>query len=174
MAKRGSVEWIQNISKSRKGQFVGKENPFYGKHHSEKTKRFLSGRVVSDEARKKNSDFHKGKIPWNKGKPWSDEMRVKISKSLQGKPNLKIRGNNHYAWAGDSIGYTGLHTWINKEYGKALVCEQCESTKNVDWAKRKGKEYSRDRENWLQLCRSCHHRYDGRIKNLKVSSSKPK
>jgi hypothetical protein len=28
----------------------------------------------------------KGKIPWNKGKPWSKEIRDKISKSLKGKP----------------------------------------------------------------------------------------
>jgi hypothetical protein len=36
-AKRGSQEWKFNISESKKGFFVGKDNPFYGKHHTEKS-----------------------------------------------------------------------------------------------------------------------------------------
>ena len=36
-------------------QFAGKNNSMFGKHHSE-------------ESNKKNSESHKGKIPWNKGK----------------------------------------------------------------------------------------------------------
>jgi hypothetical protein len=29
-----------------------------------------------------------------------------------------------------------------------------------DWAKKEGKKYERNRDNFLRLCRSCHRRYD--------------
>jgi hypothetical protein len=50
----------------------GKNNPMFGKHLSEETKRKLSemfkGRFVSEETRKKMSIGLKGRTPWNKGK----------------------------------------------------------------------------------------------------------
>lgn len=50
----------------------GKNNPFYGKMHSQETKL-------------KSSDKLKGKIPWNKGMKTSDKTRRKQSESRIGK-----------------------------------------------------------------------------------------
>ena len=41
----------------------------------------LRGHVVTEEARKKISEAHKGKTPWNKGKQMSDEQKKKISET---------------------------------------------------------------------------------------------
>jgi len=56
---------------------------------------FKKGHFVSEETRRKMSESHKGKIPWNKGKkgiiPWnkgkhlSEEYRKKISEALKGR-----------------------------------------------------------------------------------------
>lgn len=50
----------------------GESNSFYGKHHSEETKN-----KISDANRGKN----KGKTPWNKGLPQSDNTKQKISQN---------------------------------------------------------------------------------------------
>jgi len=85
---------------------IGKNNPFYGKSHSEKTREKLSealsgtnnanyGMVLSEETKKRISDAHKGKTKSkshrkrlaeaNKGKKLSAEVRKKMSKSRVGK-----------------------------------------------------------------------------------------
>jgi hypothetical protein len=60
----------------------GQNHPFYGKHHTEGT-------------RKKMSQSHKGYVPWNKS----------------GK-NPKVSGKNHHSWKGDNVGYRALHEWV--------------------------------------------------------------
>ncbi len=53
---------------------TGELNSFYGKHHSEETK-------------KKISEANKGQIPWIKGKHLSEEAKKKISESRMNKPH---------------------------------------------------------------------------------------
>lgn len=62
---------VRSLSEAQKGKRVGKDNSFYGKHHSEETKR-------------KNSEFHKGKKAWNKGLTKETNEKVKsMSKKLE-------------------------------------------------------------------------------------------
>ena len=79
-----SEETKIKISKSRKGKLVGKDNPFYGKSHSEENRRKISecnkGKTVSEETRRKISEG-------NKGKTVSEETRRKISISKSGENN---------------------------------------------------------------------------------------
>lgn len=66
------VEIREKISLSQIGKRTGKYNPFYGKHHTEETK-------------KKLSESHKGKTSWMKDKHHTEEAKKKISDSKKGK-----------------------------------------------------------------------------------------
>jgi hypothetical protein len=71
----GTQPWNKGNAEFQRGEF----NPFYGKKHSRETKKHWSairkGKKKSEEARQKL----KGKIPWNKDTPWSDEVKRKMS-----------------------------------------------------------------------------------------------
>lgn len=89
--------------------------------------------------------FRAGNIPWNKGidNPFKGELSPK--------------------WKGTEIKHSQYHMWLQEHYGKASCCENknCKKISNTfDWALKTEKEYSRNREDYFQLCRSCHRLYD--------------
>ena len=51
---------------------LGDNNPFYGQHHT-------------DETKAKISAANKNRVPWNKGKTYSEESRAKMSAAKKGK-----------------------------------------------------------------------------------------
>ena len=63
-----SEETRKKMSEAKKGE----KNAFYGKHHTDDTRRKISeahkGHHHSEDTRIKMSESHKGRIPWNKGK----------------------------------------------------------------------------------------------------------
>jgi len=77
--KKGNIPWNKGIK--------GDRNSFYGKHHSEETKKKISeshkGKKLSKNHKIKLSESHKGKSIWNKG----------------------INGNESHSWRGGSIGH---------------------------------------------------------------------
>jgi len=59
--------------------------------------------------------------------------------------------------------YNKIHYWLRKNFGKASQCvsKDCMKTStSYHWALKKGKEYSTDRNNFIELCVSCHIKYD--------------
>jgi len=75
----------------------------------------------------------------------------------------KILGKDNPMWKGDKVSYKGLHNWLSKNFGKAYKCENpnCEKkSKNYEWALKTGRKYSRNKEDYLMLCISCHRKYD--------------
>lgn len=59
--------------------------------------------------------------------------------------------------------YRSIHKWLQKHYGKASKCENEECTKTSDrfeWALKKGKKHEKNADNYRQLCKLCHERYD--------------
>jgi len=86
------------------------------------------------------------------------------NKTRKGIP--KIRGEKHRLWKGDLVGYAGLHKWVRKAKLKQKFCERCEEVKPHDVANISGK-YKRDVNDFEWLCRKCHIKSDGRLKNLK-------
>lgn len=59
--------------------------------------------------------------------------------------------------------YCAIHNWLRENYGKADHCNNinCDgSSIRYDWAKIKSKEHDYKVENYTQLCRKCHMRYD--------------
>lgn len=92
----------------------------------------------------------------------SDEYRKNIS--------LSKLGDKNGMWRGENVGYQALHTWIRKYWGKARFCgnDKClsKNPKVFDWANVTG-IYTRDKKNWIQLCRGCHIKLD-RYGSLKL------
>jgi hypothetical protein len=120
--------------------------------------------------RKKQSLARMGKAPWNKGT--KGVMKPNITSFKKGHKTRnpfkseQVSGPNNVKWKGDKVGYDGLHDWISYHYGKPHYCEFCERTelphRSYNWANKTGK-YTRDRDDWMRLCVSCHKKYD--IKN---------
>ncbi len=75
---------------------------------------------------------------------------------------IKYKGKDSGNWKGDNVGYYGLHMWIKSNFGIPTKCENCGAEKSVQWSN-KDHKYTRMREDWEQLCSSCHQKYDHRI-----------
>lgn len=94
--------------------------------------------------------------------PKSLETREKIRSVYKGRFQ-----ENSNRWSGEKVGRTGLHYRIYRVYGRAKKCElrvlkrgvcKCKS-ESYDWANISG-EYKHDIMDFIQLCRSCHERFD--------------
>ena len=124
--------------------------------------------------------FKKGMTPWNKGKKTGPNPEH--SERMMGKPawnrgfegynagkkhwtfgkkRPEITGENHWKWAGEKVGKSGVHAWIEKTLGKPGKCEFCLTieAKRFEWANKTGK-YLRNINDWIRLCSKCHHKYD--------------
>jgi hypothetical protein len=70
------------------------------------------------------------------------------------------KGERNPMWK-ENPGYTSLHRWMATNFPLAGTCEHCgDSDKPTEYAS-VGHVYTRLREDWLELCRSCHRRMDG-------------
>lgn len=57
----------------------------------------------------------------------------------------------------------GAHGWLRSIYPKCGICEHCGTRGATDYAfRRHPLPYTRDREDYEELCRSCHMNSDGR------------
>ena|SRR3990167_6697257 len=80
----------------------------------------------------------------------------------------KFSGKKSYQWKGKNVGYSALHHWIRKQFGKPKICAYCgkrgkfvgkiKKTWNIQWAN-KGK-YTRSISDYLGLCARCHSCFD--------------
>lgn len=110
-------------------------------------------------------------IKWLKN---NKEVAKKISKSLTGKKQPNNSNELHHEWKGEKAGYFAFHAWIKRKYGKAKKCENpnckyprknalgkiIKKPKRFEWALIHGKKHDHKVENYWQLCKSCHVRYD--------------
>lgn len=102
----------------------------------------------------KGTEFKKGQKAWNKNKKHLADER-------------------HPQWKGDKVKYGALHTWVHRKLGKAKSCNRvgCKyprtnaakqllrKPKTFQWANISHR-YKRELSDWIQLCASCHARYD--------------
>lgn len=59
-----------------------------------------------------------------------------------------------------STSYWALHKWMQRHGEKSGSCEICGQSKLTEWAMRDHSVATRNRGDWLELCKSCHARYD--------------
>ena len=73
-------------------------------------------------------------------------------------------GENNNKWLGDEVGYDGVHRWVQSKKGKATKCEHCGRTdkKKYEWCNI-DHTYKRVLEDYIQLCTSCHRKWDYRF-----------
>lgn len=105
-----------------------------------------------------------GKLNHFYGKTHNDKNRRIFSKIS------KTRINElNPMWKGDKVSYRGLHQWITNHYGKASKCEaiSCNGkSKKYEWANISG-NYKRERNDFMELCKSCHRLYDNKKRECK-------
>ena len=69
-------------------------------------------------------------------------------------------GKKHWNWKGKNIGYISIHSWNNRHHPKKGTCKYCRENKKTVWALKKGKKHRRGIKNYIELCQSCHIKYD--------------
>ena len=84
-----------------------------------------------------------------------------VKRSIEWRKNMSEskKGEKHPLWKGNKVGYKSLHQWLSRTIGKATKCGICNSENNVEWSNI-SKKYTRNIEDWRQLCKKCHYRYD--------------
>lgn len=93
------------------------------------------------------------------------------NKSRTGVPRPKqserMSGEKNPRWTVNPSGkMDNLHQWVHKRKPKPKFCEICGTKPPMDLAN-VSQEYKKDPNDFIWLCRACHIRQDGRIKNLK-------
>lgn len=159
--KKGDIPWMK------------------GKHHTKESREKLRKSHLGQIA------WNKGKVgvqvAYNKGKKLSKAIRLNMSLAKIGKKQIrteegkkafakKVSGENHYNYKGNNVGYSGAHHWLKNKFGRANKCENKENkvlnfickdiSKKFEWAKKKGSKYTRNNEDYYQLCQGCHRKYD--------------
>ena len=121
-------------------------------------------RIVAQDERGRQRRFVKGHHPpcqpdctcgrhAKRERPWihrpkSSEHRRRLSES-----NTAVR-------SGDENQPSTVHAWLNRTYPRSGVCEWCGRVGKTEYANLREHEYTRNREEYAELCRSCHKTFD--------------
>lgn len=111
---------------------------------------FERSKFCSVKCKSAFSPFSKVKVPC----PECGKLIQKRSKLCRSCANS---GEKHPEYKGDEVGYSGLHWWIRRHFGKAFFCSNKPNEhagRKYEWANISG-EYKRDISDWQQLCHSC-------------------
>lgn len=90
----------------------------------------------------------------------SPELRKRIADTQAGAKNTK--------WLADGATYNSKHRWIQKHFERTGICQHCKSrpakrkngSSGTEWANLTGNYDRDDRNDWMELCQSCHRFYD--------------
>jgi predicted RNA-binding Zn-ribbon protein involved in translation (DUF1610 family) len=113
--------------------------------------------------------YHPNKLKLIARKYCSTSCQMKGNKTRKGKPPTnafkpgETSGENNVNWKGDQASYGSIHDWVSYHRGKPKKCEHCgiaDPSKRYEWAN-VSKEYKREIDDWIRLCKKCHYKYDG-------------
>jgi hypothetical protein len=77
--------------------------------------------------------------------------------------SINFSGDKNPRWKGDEAGYVSLHAYIKKRLIKPTSCQNCNKNEKLDLAN-KSKNYTRNLDDWMWICRTCHYHYDRNTK----------
>lgn len=63
----------------------------------------------------------------------------------------------------EDAGYSAIHKWMRTHHPKAGVCDQCGCEARTHYAAKDHGNYTRNREDYMELCPRCHVHHDDRI-----------
>ena len=76
--------------------------------------------------------------------------------------NAKLRvGDRNPNWTGDNASVLALHGRVANKRVRTHICEHCGRRGPTDFANAKDHVYTDDPNDYIELCRSCHRRFDG-------------
>ena len=81
--RKHTEEEKKKMSERMKGKFVGKNHPMYGRHHLPESRKRISEKMKGE----KNPNFGKHPTPWNLGIPRTEEEKKKMSENRKGIPS---------------------------------------------------------------------------------------
>jgi len=135
-----------------------------GKWQLGKTYEQLYGTSKARLLRNKLRKAHLGKsLP-----PASEDRKKNMSWIMQGNHNTpKVK--DHPLWKGDDATKGSIHEWIRHNHGHADHCENPNClgrSKRFEWSKKDhSSPYTRNINEYQQLCATCHKRYDLKWRN---------
>jgi hypothetical protein len=99
-----------------------------------------------------NSDYLRRVSESNKRAKGTPEARAAAS--------LRQSGEGNSNWKGESATYNSIHRWLQNNFPKMGVCAWCEHQGRTAFALLHGRQYTRVRSDYVELCYTCHNRYD--------------
>ena len=91
------------------------------------------------------------------------ERHKKILSIAQLNGNNWMRGKyetEHFRWKGDKATYNSIHRYVQKNWDKKGVCSHCGKKGKTDWANIDHKYNRENKNDWIELCRKCHIKFD--------------
>jgi len=94
--------------------------------------------------------------------------RAMLRHGISARPAIKRdqSGHKNSSWRGEAVSYSGAHLRVAAVRGKPAICEECgrSGPGQFDWANLSGQFH--DVNDYKRLCRSCHWKMDGKIRNI--------
>jgi hypothetical protein len=82
-------------------------------------------------------------------------------RAMAAKFSLERVGDGNPGWRGDDASSASMHSWIARNHPKTGVCEECGKAGKTEYAfNHHVGVYTRNRDDYRELCRGCHLRWD--------------
>lgn len=133
---------------------------------------------LSDEARKAMAENAKRNI----AKETPEQRKSRMASVIEARnkngnwtpPKLGKIAEQDSQWLGEKATYNAKHRWVQKHWEKNDVCDICgvvpiskgRNKHATHWHNISG-EYKRIKEDWMELCPSCHKKEHIRLRNFK-------
>lgn len=97
-------------------------------------------------------------------RPHTPESRRKISEAQRRRfaaTETILRNERHPRWKGPNASASALHKWLHRHHPLTGVCGDCGAIGATEYAfLRHPETYTRKRDDYRELCRSCHRTFD--------------